>query len=118
MQESDGELVSARFKQTKIRPNDSVVTLRLPKDQNLPTDSQLGVLVTHLSNEMARSWNSGYLLRRVRRQFKTLYVSRTWTKAVAKVEKINRNEDAKKLAQALVVPTTTAPSTSNPVIVL
>lgn len=104
----------ARFKPTKISPNESVVTIRVAKGKNLPTDSQLATTVTHLSQELSRSWNTGYLLRRVKRQFKQLYVTKTWNKNSRKAERVH-SEEAKKLTQAFlkssqpIVPSTSAP---------
>lgn len=115
--ELEGKLVMARFKPTKISPNESVVTIRVAKGKNLPTDSQLATTVTHLSQELSRSWNTGYLLRRVKRQFKQLYVTKTWNKNSRKAERVH-NEEAKKLTQAFLKSSQSiVPSTSAPLIV-
>lgn len=72
----DGNLVSVRFKPTKIQNEDVFVTLRLKENGQLPASSELGKVVNFLSQEMNRAWNSGYLLRRLKRRFKKLYIQK------------------------------------------
>ncbi len=67
-------MVAAQLKPKKIRPNDPLVTLRLREDGRMPTHVETARLVSYLSQEMTKSWNSGYLLRRIKRQFKKLYM--------------------------------------------
>ena len=65
-------MVSVQLKPTKMQPNDAVVTIQLRSDQSVPTKLQSARLVSHLSQEMSRVWNSGYLLHRIGRRFKQL----------------------------------------------
>ena len=61
----------------KIRPNDPLVTIRLREDGRIPTHIETARLVSYLSQEMTNNWNSGYLLRRIKRLFKQLYIDET-----------------------------------------
>ena len=72
MQEKNGQIVMARIRPTKIHRSRSVVTAVLPSRSGAPSKRQSARLVTHLSKEMARIWNTGYLLRRTGRRFKQL----------------------------------------------
>ncbi|XP_045033865.1 uncharacterized protein LOC123475335 [Daphnia magna] len=78
--EVDGKLVAVRFKPTKIRPNEALVTLRLSENGKVPSHLETARLVSYLSREMTRVWNSGYLLRRVKRQFKQLFIEEQLTR--------------------------------------
>lgn len=70
--EKNGKIVMARIRPTKIHRSRSVVTAVLPSRSGAPSKRQSARLVTHLSKEMARIWNTGYLLRRTGRRFKQL----------------------------------------------
>ena len=51
-----------------------VVSLKVDDEQST-FDDQTACMVTHLSQEMARAWNSGALLRNVKRSFKQLLLA-------------------------------------------
>lgn len=95
-QEVDGKLVAVRFKPTKIRPNEALVTLRLSENGKVPSHLETARLVSYLSREMTRVWNSGYLLRRVKRQFKQLFIEGTTDKKTD-----SKHDDARKIVQML-----------------
>lgn len=78
----NGNLVSVRFKPKKIQRDEVFVTLRLKENGKLPVTSDLTKVVNFLSEEMSRAWNSGYLLRRLKRQFKKSYITKTESKKV------------------------------------
>lgn len=94
--EVDGKLVAVRFKPTKIRPNEALVTLRLSENGKVPSHLETARLVSYLSREMTRVWNSGYLLRRVKRQFKQLFIEGTTDKKTD-----SKHDDARKIVQML-----------------
>ncbi|XP_057377250.1 uncharacterized protein LOC130698593 [Daphnia carinata] len=94
--EVDGKLVAVRFKPTKIRPNEALVTLRLSENGKVPSNLETARLVSYLSREMTRIWNSGYLLRRVKRQFKQLFIDETTNK-----KRDSKLDDARKIVQIL-----------------
>lgn len=72
--ERDGKLMSVRTKPLKMRPNNVVVSVKAAEEQ--PTfDDETARSITHLSQEVARAWNSGYLLRHVKRNLKKLLLS-------------------------------------------
>ena len=56
-----------------MRPNAALVTVRRRNGQDMPLKQQSARVVTHLSQEMSRLWNSGYLLRRMGRRLKQTY---------------------------------------------
>lgn len=73
MQERNGNLVSIRMKPTKMRAKSALITVQRRDGQALPTNRQSARLVTHLSEEMSRLWNSGYPLLRIGRFLKKTY---------------------------------------------
>jgi len=70
LKEKNGKIVMARIRPTKINRSRSVVTAVLPSRSGAPSKRQSARLVTHLSKEMARIWNTGYLMRRTALRFK------------------------------------------------
>lgn len=95
-QEVDGKLVEVRLRPIKIRPNEALVTLRLSENGDVPSYLETARLVSYLSREMTRVWNSGYILRRIKRQFKQLFIDETISKGID-----SKHEDARKLVQML-----------------
>lgn len=92
-------MIWARFKPTKIRPDEVIVTLRTKEeDNNIATSPEAARLVTYLSHETTSAWNSGYLLRRLKRQYKRIYVRKTDDKK----PELNYDE-AQKLVQNLAL---------------
>ena len=72
MKENEGQIVSSRISPAKIHSSDSVVTTLLSRTDAEPNAIDSARLVSHLSKEMARIWNSAYLLRRTGQQFTTI----------------------------------------------
>ncbi len=111
----------------KIRPHEVIVSIQSKEEDNLPTSLEAARLVTYLSNETTNAWNSGYLLRRLKRRFKHLYMSKTDDKkAQDKKEKEKKAEskktefhfeEARKLVHSLVLPAIAQqPSTATPLL--
>ena len=73
LQQRNGKLVSVLLKPIRMRPNAALVTVRRRNGQDMPLKQQSARVVTHLSQEMSRLWNSGYLLRRMGRRLKQTY---------------------------------------------
>lgn len=88
-----------RLKPTKIRPDEALVTFRLSEDGRVPTNLETARLVSYLSQEMTKVWNSGYLLRRLKRQFKQLFIDDT---AESK-RGHSKSQDARKLVETLAL---------------
>ena len=87
------------MKPTKIRPDEALVTFRLNEDGRIPTYLETARLVTYLSQETTKIWNSGYLLRRLKRQFKTLFID----KATDSKKAHSKSQDARKLVETLTI---------------
>jgi len=92
-------LLGVRLKPTKIRPDEVLVTFRLSEDGRVPTNLETARLVTYLSQEMTKIWNSGYLLRRLKRQFKQLFINDTADSKGAH----SKSQDARKLVETLAL---------------
>lgn len=109
----DGQLVSAKFKPKKIPPSEAVVTLQLKEGDEFPSSQDVVArVVGYLSQETTNAWNSGYLIRRLKRQFKSIYIGKMGHKKVDFT-----NEDAKKLVKLLLesISVEKQPSTEHPV---
>jgi hypothetical protein len=76
-----------------------LVTFRLSEDGRVPTNLETARLVTYLSQEMTKIWNSGYLLRRLKRQFKQLFINDTADSKGAH----SKSQDARKLVETLAL---------------
>ena len=74
-QERDGKLVVVQLKPKSMSPRQTLETAKRRNGQELPTKRQSARLVTHLSNEMSRIWNSGLVLHRMGRRLKKTYKS-------------------------------------------
>jgi len=90
-----------RLKPTKIRPDEALVTFKLSEDGRIPTNLETARLVTYFSQEMTNVWNSGYLLRRLKRQFKQLFID--GTAGNKRVGLHSKSQDARKLVETLAL---------------
>lgn len=112
LKERGGKLMSVKVKAVKMKPNNAVISLKVADEQPM-FDDQTARLVTHLSQEMARAWNSGSLLRPVKRSLKHL-VLLTGSKAdERRVQSQPIKEKAEKLLHEIFPsPTDTTSSTT------
>ncbi|EFX86091.1 hypothetical protein DAPPUDRAFT_222068 [Daphnia pulex] len=99
MAEVGGKLVGVRFKPTKIRPDEALLTFKLCQDGKIPTNLETARIVTYLSQEMTKVWNSGNLLRRLKRQFKQLFIDET----VGNKREHSKSQDARMLVETLAL---------------
>lgn len=74
--ERDGEIVAVRIKPTKISQRKPVVSTVVAKEKEAPAKRKTARVVTHLSQEMARIWNSASFLGSTERRFKRLITAR------------------------------------------
>ena len=89
----------------KVQPHEVIITIQSKDDDNLPTSLEAARLVTYLSHETTSAWNSGYILRRLKRRFKNLFINKTEDKKADAFKKTELNyEEAQKLIQNLVLP--------------
>lgn len=88
-----------RLKPTKIRPDEALVTFKLCEDGKIPTNLETARIVTYLSQEMTKVWNSGNLLRRLKRQFKQLFIDET----AGNKREHSKSQDARMLVETLAL---------------